>query len=519
MRETHGFKRMGRAALACVVSGVLAIGSPMAAFAATKSELEQQVQQAQDRLASLNTEAELCQYDLINVTADLNQTEEHIKELDVLIPQTTDRLAQAQQSYATFARNDYKRGSVSLLDVVLQAASFEELVERVEYANKVAESEHKVIENVRTYANDLSQQKAELEVEKANKERLVDEQRDKLKAVNDAAAEAQDYYDDLSDELKDKIAEEEAAAAKRAIEEAQAAAAEAQRQADREAEEQRKREAEEQRKREEAEQKKREAEEQKKLEEQRQREEEEQRQREAQQSNDDENQEQESNPSEPVFPTPEPPSQPEDSPAPAPAPEEQPAPQRQEPAEPAPIPQEPEEQETEPAPLPEPEEDENVERDEQENERPRGKTEDEEDDAKDEDEEESESVTPTGSTSSLVARAYSIIGSGYQWSGYDWNGSTSSSSFTCSGVVDYALGLPSQSNSPETLYAAVGSSLVTDTSQLQYGDLVFYSYAGRYPGHVGIYVGGGQIIDSIPNGGVAVRDVNYMPCMGGGPIL
>ncbi len=118
----------------------------------------------------------------------------------------------------------------------------------------------------------------------------------------------------------------------------------------------------------------------------------------------------------------------------------------------------------------------------------------------------------------MVARAYSIIGSGYQWSGYTWTGSTSTSAFTCSGVVDYAMGLPSWSNSPESLYAAVGSRLVSSTSQLNYGDLVFYSYGGRYPGHVGIYVGGGSIIDSIPNGGVAIRDVNYMNFIGGGPI-
>ena len=118
----------------------------------------------------------------------------------------------------------------------------------------------------------------------------------------------------------------------------------------------------------------------------------------------------------------------------------------------------------------------------------------------------------------MVSQAYSIIGSGYQWSGYSWTGSTSSSAFTCSGVVDYALGLSSQSNSPESLYASV-SNMKSSTSQLAYGDLVFYSYAGRYPGHVGIYVGNGMIIDSIPDGGVAVRAVDYMDFIGGGSIF
>jgi cell wall-associated NlpC family hydrolase len=127
-------------------------------------------------------------------------------------------------------------------------------------------------------------------------------------------------------------------------------------------------------------------------------------------------------------------------------------------------------------------------------------------------------VTPphTGSVAAFVAQAFSIVGSDYQWSGYTWTGDVSSSAFTCSGVIDFALGNPSQSNSPEMLYEAVADRLVTDISQLSYGDLVFYSYAGRYPGHVGIYVGSGAIIDSIPDGGVAVRSVDYMDFIGGG---
>lgn len=120
----------------------------------------------------------------------------------------------------------------------------------------------------------------------------------------------------------------------------------------------------------------------------------------------------------------------------------------------------------------------------------------------------------------MVNRAYSIIGSGYSYSGYYWSGSTSTSWFTCSGVVDYALGLPSHSNSPESLYRKVGSNLTTNRSNLNYGDLVFFSTSGRWCGHVGIYIGGGMMIDSIPNGGVAIRSLDYIGnFIGGGPIL
>lgn len=140
-----------------------------------------------------------------------------------------------------------------------------------------------------------------------------------------------------------------------------------------------------------------------------------------------------------------------------------------------------------------------------------------------EDPEVSVAFAPITTVDDFVANAYSVIGAGYQWSGYNWTGSASSSAFNAAGIVDFARGYPSRSSSPESLYAEVVAiaNLVNDASQLNYGDLVFYEYGGRSPGHVGIYIGGGLIIDSIPNGGVAIRDMDYMSesFMGGGPLF
>lgn len=128
---------------------------------------------------------------------------------------------------------------------------------------------------------------------------------------------------------------------------------------------------------------------------------------------------------------------------------------------------------------------------------------------------------PTTSASNMVARAQSIIGSGYSYSGYYWSGSTSTSWFTCSGVVDYALGLSSHSNSPESLMADVKArgTWTTSVSELKYGDLVFFT-TSRYCGHVGIYIGGGEMIDSIPGSGVGYRTLSYIGgFIGGGSIV
>ena len=119
----------------------------------------------------------------------------------------------------------------------------------------------------------------------------------------------------------------------------------------------------------------------------------------------------------------------------------------------------------------------------------------------------------------MVGRALAVQGASYRSSGYVWTGDVSTSSFTCSGLVDFALGRPTNTDWPETLYAQVGGRMTTDAGALQYGDLVFFRYDGRSPGHVGIYLGNGMMVDSAPDGGVAVRSISGDAFMGGGPIL
>ena len=122
-----------------------------------------------------------------------------------------------------------------------------------------------------------------------------------------------------------------------------------------------------------------------------------------------------------------------------------------------------------------------------------------------------------GGNGDWVSRAYGVYGSGYQYSGYNYTGDASSSSFTCSGLVDYALGYGSRTNSPSSYYNSC-SYITTDPSQLNYGDLVFYGGGGGVS-HVGIYVGNGTILDSCPGGGVQERSLDWPgQFIGGGPI-
>jgi len=98
-----------------------------------------------------------------------------------------------------------------------------------------------------------------------------------------------------------------------------------------------------------------------------------------------------------------------------------------------------------------------------------------------------------------VAYAYSKLGDPYLY------GATGPNSFDCSGLVQAAWGSAGVSI-PRTTYEQVAALPAVSTSDLQPGDLLFF--AGD--SHVGMYVGGGELIDAPQTG----EDVEKVPLSG-----
>ena len=108
-----------------------------------------------------------------------------------------------------------------------------------------------------------------------------------------------------------------------------------------------------------------------------------------------------------------------------------------------------------------------------------------------------------GKKNSVVSTAMRYLGIRYQW-----GGARPSTGFDCSGLVQYVFGklgvwLPhytvAQWNSPD--------AVAVPANQLQPGNLVFFTGSDgtrKAPGHVGIYVGDGYLIDA-PHTGSVVR--------------
>ncbi|MFC5905633.1 transglycosylase family protein [Streptacidiphilus monticola] len=114
------------------------------------------------------------------------------------------------------------------------------------------------------------------------------------------------------------------------------------------------------------------------------------------------------------------------------------------------------------------------------------------------------SSTVSGSMAAAVSFAEAQVGDAYVWGGTGPNG------WDCSGLVQAALAKAGIS-APRTSYAQAEASTQVSLSNLQPGDLLFWSSNGSASGayHVAIYVGNGKYVEAAnPSSGVKYMNIS-----------
>ena len=101
------------------------------------------------------------------------------------------------------------------------------------------------------------------------------------------------------------------------------------------------------------------------------------------------------------------------------------------------------------------------------------------------------SVPSAGNAQAILNEAYAQLGKPYVW------GATGSDSFDCSGFTQYVYEHATGTDISRTTYSQINVGQAVSQDQLQPGDLVF-----THPGHVGIYVGNGEMINAPQTGDV-----------------
>lgn len=228
---------LGRRIAASALIATLVFGtSPIPALAATSTELQAQLDQAQAESATYEQQTAAAFQELEDNQAKLEDTKAQISTTEEEISQKQAELDAAQSTLSDRVSADYKAGGVSIVDLVVGSTSASDLVSRIYYANKVASSDAQAIQEVQSIQAELDQKKADLQTQQAQQQQLVDASQAKATEVQQKQADHEAYVQSLSADVQQALAEEEAArkaaeeaAAQKAAEEA--AARQAQQQA------------------------------------------------------------------------------------------------------------------------------------------------------------------------------------------------------------------------------------------------------------------------------------------------
>ena len=145
----------------------------------TALELQQEIEARQADLATASEEMEAAQ-------AEIDETQSRLDELEQAIPAQRDRSA-------TAVRDQYKlqQQSAGIVDMLLSSGSFNEFIDRVEYANRVSDANAEEMGRLQQVKDEISETQNKLRETQQAAEERASEARTALAAAQEAQAEVQ----------------------------------------------------------------------------------------------------------------------------------------------------------------------------------------------------------------------------------------------------------------------------------------------------------------------------------------
>ena len=211
---------------AAALAAVLALGTtPTQAYAVTSAELQAEAQEVLAQIEAMQQTLDEISAQYFQALAEYQTAIECQEKSQNRIDELTSEIAEVQSRLNDRAREMYRNGSATELDLLLGSASFEEFTTNWDFLNRMNTSDA----NLTIRAKEL---RTAAENEKAEYGRLADVAEKKSEEAATAYAEAEELiaqmeetYNSLSTEAQELYMQEQAAAAAAAAAQAQAQAA------------------------------------------------------------------------------------------------------------------------------------------------------------------------------------------------------------------------------------------------------------------------------------------------------
>ena len=207
--------------------GAAAMVSPKNAFAdPTSADVQAQADEARQKLNSMREQLGVASANYNQAVQEHDEAVSKMDECQTKIDDNNAQIDKLQDKLSKRARNMYRDGQTTFLDVILGSNSFEEFAKNWDTLTSLNEKDSEMVEQTKNLRADNEAQKQEYANQADIAQQKVEEADAAQKQAEELVQQYQNEVDSLDSQVAELLAEEEAAAQK-AAEEAAAAAAQA----------------------------------------------------------------------------------------------------------------------------------------------------------------------------------------------------------------------------------------------------------------------------------------------------
>lgn len=205
-----------RKLLSSFVAAVLAVGLmvPVAAAYATpsSSSKEAEAQAALDNYKQMQNQLDEASNHYTEALMKQEEAQNKVQEAQAQIEQETQKIKGLQGQLGDRARDMYRNGSASFLDIILGATTFDEFANNLFMLDTINQNDAKLVQETKDSREKIESAKAEY----VEQEKVATEEANKAREIKENAqalsSQAKDAYNNLSEEAKALKEQEEAAA-------------------------------------------------------------------------------------------------------------------------------------------------------------------------------------------------------------------------------------------------------------------------------------------------------------------
>lgn len=208
--------------------GAAAMVSPKNAFAdPTSADVQAQADEARQKLNSMREQLGAASANYNQAVQEHDEAVSKMDECQTKIDENNVHIDKLQDKLSKRARNMYRDGQTTFLDVILGSNSFDDFAKNWDTLTSLNEKDSEMVEQTKNLRADNEAQKQEYANQADIAQQKVEEAEAAQKQAEELVQQYQNEVDSLDSQVAELLAEEEAAAQKAAEEAAAAAAAQA----------------------------------------------------------------------------------------------------------------------------------------------------------------------------------------------------------------------------------------------------------------------------------------------------